>query len=223
MSSSDPVNHDLACYNCGYNLRTLLPTTRCPECGRPVQQTISIAALVDPNSGYSFKGLANCTALAHDLPCEKCKANLRNSAPTDRCPTCGYPILRSIAAEEIKVRRSYQREAATDLRLHIVAGASGYSIHAIRFAYDALARLRGGKQSARSICLAVRDFALSYCHNDPQEASQALIDWNLPDSDHIGLVIAALIEIGLLRATSSDSPQAFKNLFNHQQLMTTRT
>ena len=38
------VDHDLACVQCGYNLRTLSPDALCPECATPVARTQEEAA-----------------------------------------------------------------------------------------------------------------------------------------------------------------------------------
>ncbi len=38
---ADPIRMDLACAFCGYNLRTRRLSDICPECGKPVEQTIT--------------------------------------------------------------------------------------------------------------------------------------------------------------------------------------
>lgn len=37
---SDIIDHDLLCVTCEYNLRTLQPIGRCPECGTPVMRSL---------------------------------------------------------------------------------------------------------------------------------------------------------------------------------------
>lgn len=39
-AEGDRVASDIPCQHCGYNLRTLLPSGRCPECGRPVRDSL---------------------------------------------------------------------------------------------------------------------------------------------------------------------------------------
>jgi hypothetical protein len=39
-----PVTTDLTCVHCGYNLRTLSSMSRCPECGLPVNESLSPSA-----------------------------------------------------------------------------------------------------------------------------------------------------------------------------------
>jgi len=39
------VTSDIPCVGCGYNLRTLATQGSCPECGKPVQTSISLAGL----------------------------------------------------------------------------------------------------------------------------------------------------------------------------------
>ena len=41
--SSTPIDRDLACARCGYNLRTLNPADACPECGLPLAESIAPA------------------------------------------------------------------------------------------------------------------------------------------------------------------------------------
>jgi hypothetical protein len=40
-STGDAITEDLSCANCGYNLRTLAVSGRCPECGEPVARSFT--------------------------------------------------------------------------------------------------------------------------------------------------------------------------------------
>ena len=39
-SDNTPIEHDLPCIQCGYNLRTQLMGGSCPECGTPVSRSV---------------------------------------------------------------------------------------------------------------------------------------------------------------------------------------
>ena len=41
LTAEAPLSHDVACDNCGYNLRSLTRDDRCPECGHPVVRSLS--------------------------------------------------------------------------------------------------------------------------------------------------------------------------------------
>lgn len=43
--AGQPIADDLSCVGCGYNLRTLTSTARCPECGVPVRETVAVGLL----------------------------------------------------------------------------------------------------------------------------------------------------------------------------------
>ena len=49
MSPDDPIDRDLACANCGYNLRSLPVTHRCPECEFPVLRSYLAVVAAIPN------------------------------------------------------------------------------------------------------------------------------------------------------------------------------
>ena len=40
-SDSEHISADLPCTSCGYNLNTLSATGACPECGQPIETTLS--------------------------------------------------------------------------------------------------------------------------------------------------------------------------------------
>jgi len=53
-----PVEPDLLCHNCGYNLHTLAESARCPECGMPVSTTRRALALLGGIDGrLLWKGM----------------------------------------------------------------------------------------------------------------------------------------------------------------------
>jgi uncharacterized repeat protein (TIGR04138 family) len=47
MSEVGPTDQDLPCVDCGYNLRGLLPTGRCPECGALIRDSVDASTDVD--------------------------------------------------------------------------------------------------------------------------------------------------------------------------------
>jgi hypothetical protein len=59
------ITHDLPCLKCQYNLRTLSPDGRCPECGTPVAQTLAFQNVGD------FRRLFRGTFLLWLLPAMK--------------------------------------------------------------------------------------------------------------------------------------------------------
>ncbi len=40
LDANGRIDHDLTCIDCGYNLRTALPTDDCPECGKPIAESV---------------------------------------------------------------------------------------------------------------------------------------------------------------------------------------
>ena len=50
MADSLPIPDDLNCVQCGYNLRELTNSGRCPECGSPVADTIDALAPLAPET-----------------------------------------------------------------------------------------------------------------------------------------------------------------------------
>ena len=63
MDPQTPIDFDLACRRCDYNLRTLAVTARCPECGFPALRTF-MAHQVDPTRSVPLEAtLAHQSAL----------------------------------------------------------------------------------------------------------------------------------------------------------------
>jgi hypothetical protein len=66
-NSPSAINHDLLCMRCGYNLRFLMPSDACTECGRPVCDSIAFEASqpsLAAGSGRLAAGAAFMLALA---------------------------------------------------------------------------------------------------------------------------------------------------------------
>lgn len=49
------VRDDLPCSECGYNLRNLPAAGRCPECGRPVEQTFETMSAANPGLRFNLR------------------------------------------------------------------------------------------------------------------------------------------------------------------------
>lgn len=73
---------DVACLNCGYNLRTQPVNGACPECAQAVRFS---------TSGYVVRLDAD-GRIADDLPCITCGYNLRLQPATGTCPECGNRV-----------------------------------------------------------------------------------------------------------------------------------
>ena len=73
---------DVACLNCGYNLRTQPVSGRCPECAQEVRFS---------TSGYVVRLDAD-GRIMDDLACITCGYNLRLQPATGSCPECGNRV-----------------------------------------------------------------------------------------------------------------------------------
>lgn len=64
LDAAGRVAGDLPCDQCGYNLRTLLPDGRCPECGHPVAETLRPDELRYASPQYVRALVSGTTVLA---------------------------------------------------------------------------------------------------------------------------------------------------------------
>ena len=93
-----PLEKDLPCVRCGYNLRGLKPAGRCPECATPVSKALAFAL--------------------QRILCPACLAPNHSSAP--RCSQCGGPLNTAAATSTyfqtapIGVRRNRPRSPSMD-------------------------------------------------------------------------------------------------------------
>jgi predicted Zn-ribbon and HTH transcriptional regulator len=83
-----PLDADLACGTCGYNLRGLPAGGACPECG---------ASTAGPEIELDDEG-----RLDADVPCRCCGYNLRGLPPPGRCPECRTAIERSLRGDYLR-------------------------------------------------------------------------------------------------------------------------
>ncbi len=83
VAKGGPIQKDLACPRCKYNLRGLNWGGKCPECGD----------VIEPSPGY-FKrdSAAEGGTIDWDLTCRFCTYNLRGLTYGRRCPECGNVI-----------------------------------------------------------------------------------------------------------------------------------
>ena len=86
LDQAGHVALDLACRNCGRNLRAMLPEGPCPECGLSVAH--SLAETLDDEGRVQV-----------DVACLKCAYNLRSLRIDGKCPECGAPVAHSIRGD----------------------------------------------------------------------------------------------------------------------------
>lgn len=85
LDASGHIAVDLPCTNCRRNLRTQPVSANCPECARPVIETLS----------RYRPTLDHLGRIAQDLLCTSCGYNLRTLALAGVCPECAAPVARS--------------------------------------------------------------------------------------------------------------------------------
>jgi endogenous inhibitor of DNA gyrase (YacG/DUF329 family) len=77
----------LICVGCKYDLRGTDPAGTCPECGKPVSNSLpKLKPLPEPDP---------------TLPCVGCGYDLRGSDPQGNCPECGESVYKSIRKDSI--------------------------------------------------------------------------------------------------------------------------
>ena len=81
--------HDVACMECGYNLRGL-DCDRCPECGRMLNPALYILPEPSRSEEEELRRLRAFLA-ERDVPCPRCGTNLRGLARRE-CPACGLEL-----------------------------------------------------------------------------------------------------------------------------------
>lgn len=67
VRDEERIDKDLSCHACGYNLRTLLPTQTCPECGAEVAVSIRLEELRRTRPAFILDGFSVPARLIHLL------------------------------------------------------------------------------------------------------------------------------------------------------------
>jgi hypothetical protein len=103
---------DLACCKCGRNLRGLLPTDECPQCGLSAAQ--SLETTLDAEGRVRV-----------DVACLKCGYNLRSLALDGKCPECALPVARSVRGDLLEFADpTWVKRLASGATLLLAGGVS---------------------------------------------------------------------------------------------------
>jgi hypothetical protein len=84
----------LACVGCGYDIRGMAPDRDCPECGRPIADSLSQA---DGGVALDADG-----RLAESIPCRRCGYDLHGVAHDGVCPECGTAVGWTLVGDLLK-------------------------------------------------------------------------------------------------------------------------
>ncbi|MEM1355502.1 MAG: DUF6688 family protein [Planctomycetota bacterium] len=105
LKPSAGIDTDLVCVTCGYKLRGLQPGGACPECGRPIAESL-----------LGVGAIREDATIDTDLACWQCAYNLRTLSINGECPECGFSVAESV--ERARGRR------AKRFSLHTLSPAS---------------------------------------------------------------------------------------------------
>ena len=161
-----------------------------------------------------------------DVQCFTCQYNLRGLTVDTRCPECGEPVEQTLRWFSINAIPAEMADALAELRrrrMQSVADSVRSTTDGVLFVSDAFsfacrhAGLFKRHVGALQVCLAVRDWSMSY-FNDAAEAKELLAEWGIRSSEDVGRIIYALIEAGLARRSDDDSPDQFDGLFTLDNL-----
>jgi Zn finger protein HypA/HybF involved in hydrogenase expression len=104
---------DVACVQCGYNLRGMLVEGPCPGCG------LRVSHVVDETFDHERR-------LRAEIACLKCGYNLRSLSIDGRCPECGLPVAESVRGDLLQFASPrWVRRLALGATLLLIADICG--------------------------------------------------------------------------------------------------
>ncbi len=171
--------------------------------------------------------------ITRDLPCIKCRYNLRALGTDARCPECGQSVRRTWDAAKRGMHANFLQTAKDIIRDWYVeaAEAVGVPVDGLFFVHDAIRFMpvnrrtgpdqgdaEGRHMTAADVCTAVREYANVY-FNNPNAARKALEQWHVRSSEEVGTIIFALVEWKFLKASPEDTPESFKGLFTFEDIL----
>jgi uncharacterized repeat protein (TIGR04138 family) len=171
--------------------------------------------------------------ITRNLPCMKCGYNLRAMPTSSNCPECGQRVVRTWDAARRGMLANHLQTAKDIMRDWYAecAEASGIPADGLFFVNDAIRFLpvhrrtgpdmgdhAGRHLTAADVCAAVREYANVY-FNNPNDAREALEQWQLRTSEDVGAIVFALVDAKFLAATPDDTRDSFKGLFTFEDLL----
>ena len=129
----------LYCHACGQDLRSLPVDGQCPQCTRPVAESLAGVLPVLDETG----------CVVTDVPCVKCGYNLRTRPAVALCPECGDPVAQSLRGHYLnQAPAEWIRRVANGSTLLLIALASAIAMPIIAMGGAFLLAFSGGPMGA---------------------------------------------------------------------------
>lgn len=133
------IASSLFCRACGYNLRTLPIEEQCPQCARPVAESLAGALPVLDQTG----------CIVTDVPCVSCGYNLRTRPATSLCPECAAPVVQSLRGHYLnQAPPRWTCRVARGATLLLIAAASMIAMPLLAMCGAFLIGVSGGPMAA---------------------------------------------------------------------------